>query len=334
MTDPDSSARARADIAREGSDAVAGIKVRRVVTSVIVAGVTLFVVVNLRPWTWFLDTTPTGGDMGAHVWAPAYLRDVLLGDLRLTGWSQDWYAGFPAFTFYMVIPSLLVVMVEASLDLPVSVFAYLAAAATAWAGARRLPAGWLDFVGRRWGNTGRGPVLVGAAATGVAVVAMVVLDRLDRHTIRLRIGPGFRFDDAAFDLFMASVVGPVAAGCLVWGWPRLRARGRWARLPATVVAITVVVLVTPIPYGVAFKLVAVAGLVALPVAAYLMARLGGLGFPVPALAAAATVPFVFDRTFNIYGGNLMSAMAGEFAYSLGLLATVLYVGVVSRCQFA
>ena len=61
-----------------------------------------------------------------------------------------------------------------------------------------------------------------------------------------------------------------------------------------------------------------------------MARLGGLDFPSPALAAAATVPFIFDRSFNIYGGNLMSTMAGEFAYSLGLLVTVLYMGVVAR----
>ena len=310
--------------------AVAGVWVRRVVSGVIVVGVSLFVVVNLRPWAWFLDTTPTGGDMGAHVWAPAYLRDVLLGDLRLTGWSQDWYAGFPAFTFYMVIPSLLVVMVEAGVGVPVSVFALLAAAAAAWAGARRLPAGWFDFVGRRWGVSGRGPVLAGAAAAGLAVVAMLVLDRLDRHTIRLRIGPGFRYDDTAFDLFMASVVGPVAAGCLVWGWPRLGDRARWARLPAAVLAVTAVVLAVPVPYGVAFKLVAVAGLVALPVAVWFMARLGGLGFPAPALAAAAVVLFVFDRSFNIYGGNLMSTMAGEFAYSLGLLVTVLYMGVVAR----
>ena len=314
----------------EGGTAVTGVRIRQVISGVVVAGVTLFVVVNLRPWAWFLDTTPTGGDMGAHVWAPAYLRDVLLGDLRLTGWSQDWYAGFPAFVFYMVIPSLLVVMVEAGLGLPVSVFAYLAAGAAAWVGARRLPAGWLDFVGRRWGVSGRGPVLVGAAAAGLALVAMGVLGRLDRYTVRLWVGPGFRYDDAAFDLFMASVVGPVVAGCLVWGWLGNRARGRWARLPATMLAVTAVVLAVSVPYGVAFKLVAVAGLVALPVAVYLMARLGGLGFPVPALTAAATVPFVFDRSFNIYGGNLMSTMAGEFAYSLGLLATVLYMGVVSR----
>ena len=324
-----------ADVAGEGGGVGAvmtggGVGVRRVVTGVVVVVVTLFVVVNLRPWAWFLDTTPTGGDMGAHVWAPDYLRDVLLGDLRLTGWSHDWYAGFPAFTFYMVIPSLLVVVVETGLGLPVSFFAYLAAAAAALLVSRRLPAGWIGFVGLRLGGSGRGPAMAGAAAVGLAVVAMGVLDRLDRHTVRLRVGPGFDYDDAAFDLFMASVVGPVAAGCLVWSWPRLRDRAGWARLPATAMAVAVAVLVTPVPYGVAFKLVAVAGLVALPAAVYLMARLGGLAFPGPALAAAAVVPFVFDRSFNIYGGNLMSTMAGEFAYSLGLLGTVVYMGVVSR----
>src|SRR5262245_39120621 len=39
------------------------------------------------------DTTPTGGDMGAHVWGPAFLRDHLLPNGQLSGWSMDWYAG-------------------------------------------------------------------------------------------------------------------------------------------------------------------------------------------------------------------------------------------------
>ncbi len=305
-------------------------RVSRIVTGVIVVAVMLFVVGNLRPWAWFLDTTPTGGDLGAHVWAPAYLRDVLLGDLRLTGWTQDWYAGFPAFTFYMVVPSLLVVMVEAGPGLPVSVFAHLAAAAAAWLGVRRLPAGRLGRFGRRLGGSNRRSAAAGAVAAVAAVGAMQVLHLFDRHVVRLRIGPGFRYDDAAFHLFMAAVVGPVAVGGLVWTWPRLRDRARWTRLPATAAAVTAAVLVTPVPYGVAFKLVAIAGVAALPVAAYLMARLGGLAFPGPALVAAGAVPFVFDQSFNIYGGNLMSTMSGEFAYSLGLLAAVLYMGVVAR----
>jgi hypothetical protein len=61
------------------------------------------------------DTTPTGGDMGAHVWGPAYLRDHLLPHLRLTGWTPDWYTGFPAYTYYMVLPSLAIVALDVGL---------------------------------------------------------------------------------------------------------------------------------------------------------------------------------------------------------------------------
>src|SRR3546814_4791912 len=50
--------------------------------------------------------------MGAHVWGPAFLRDNLLPELRLSGWTPDWYAGFPAYQFYMVIPSLLIVALD------------------------------------------------------------------------------------------------------------------------------------------------------------------------------------------------------------------------------
>src|SRR4030095_10192036 len=65
---------------------------------------------QLQPGLLIRNTTPAGGDMGAHVWAPAYLRDHLLPDLQLTGWTPDWYAGFPAYQFYMVVPSLFVVV--------------------------------------------------------------------------------------------------------------------------------------------------------------------------------------------------------------------------------
>ena len=63
----------------------------------------------------FLDTTPSGGDMGAHVWGPAYLRDNLLPQGRLSGWTPDWYAGFPAYQFYMVVPPLVIIAINAGL---------------------------------------------------------------------------------------------------------------------------------------------------------------------------------------------------------------------------
>ena len=81
----------------------------------VLCGVAVFAA--LSPDLILADTTATGGDMGAHVWGPAYLRDELLPNFRLTGWTPDWYAGFPAYTFYMVVPSLLIVWLDVGLPL-------------------------------------------------------------------------------------------------------------------------------------------------------------------------------------------------------------------------
>ena len=267
----------------------------------VVAVTVAFVVVNLRPWLWFDDTTPTGGDLGAHVWAPAYLRDVLIPELRLTGWTHDWYAGFPAFAFYMVIPSLLVVIVDVGLDLSVGVFAYLAVVLAA-CGLALLVAGRTRWVAaQRW-----------AVALGIAGAA----------------GAGKLFvGDDEVNRAIAALLLPAACGG--WAWHLLRARPRW-RAAAAVAAALLAVLVVPMPYGVSLKIVAIAGVVALPVAVWAMVRTAGVGLEGQALAAVATLLFLFDRSFNIYGGNLMSTMAGEFAYSLGLAVAVLFIGVAVR----
>lgn len=60
----------------------------------------------------FDDNTPTGGDFGAHVWGPAFLRDHLLPSLRFNGWSMDWYGGMPVYRFYMVLPAMAIVLVD------------------------------------------------------------------------------------------------------------------------------------------------------------------------------------------------------------------------------
>ncbi len=159
----------------------------------------VFTLAHLQPHLLVADTTPAGGDMGAHVWGPAYLRDHLLTHGRLTGWTPDWYAGFPAYQFYMVVPSLMILV--------------------------------LDLV---------------------------------------------------------------------------------------------------LPYGVAFKLITVSGVLTLPVAAWAFGRLSGLRFPGPALLAAASVPFLFDTGFTIYGGNIASTLAGEFAFSISLSVALVYLGVVAR----
>jgi hypothetical protein len=172
---------------------------KRVIDGLVLAVLVGFVFWQLRPDLLFANTTTAGGDTGAHVWGPAYLRDHLLPHGRLSGWTPDWYDGFPALTFYFPLPSLVIVVL-----------------------------GWL------------------------------------------------------------------------------------------------------MPYNVAFKLVTVAGVVSLPLAAYAFGRLSGMRFPGPILLSVATLPFLFDRGFTIYGGNIPSTLAGEFAFSISLSLALVFLGVLAR----
>jgi hypothetical protein len=85
---------------------------QRWVGFVAAASCALYVWFTLQPDLIFDSTTANGGDTGAHVWWPAYLRDHILPKWRLTGWAPDWYAGFPAGHFYFPLPSLLVVVLD------------------------------------------------------------------------------------------------------------------------------------------------------------------------------------------------------------------------------
>jgi len=85
---------------------------QRFSTILVVGGCIAALLATLHPSLILRNNTPTGGDMGAHVWAPAYLRDHLLTQFKLTGWSMDWYSGLPVYRFYMVIPALAILLVD------------------------------------------------------------------------------------------------------------------------------------------------------------------------------------------------------------------------------
>ena len=82
-----------------------------------------------------------------------------------------------------------------------------------------------------------------------------------------------------------------------------------------------------IPYDVAFKFITILGSVTLPVCAWACGRLFRLPRPVPTVLAALTLPFLFDYTFTIYGGNLFSTLAGEYAFSFSLSLALLFLGL-------
>ncbi len=219
-------------------------RLERWVTSVVVVACSVFVFWQLQPSLIFSDTTPTGGDMGAHVWGPAFLRDELLPNFRLTGWTPDWYSGFPAFHFYFVLPALAIVILDVGLNPFVSfpIVALLAGAI-----------GYFAFTGNR----------ARAVQLGIATAALAPL-------------------------------------------------------------------LISLPYNVAFKLVAVSGVVLFPVAAWALGHLSGLRFPGPAVLAVGSLAFAFDRSFNIYGGNIASTLAGEFAASISLALSLVALGFVIR----
>ena len=85
-------------------------RVVQYLTALVVVGGCIFAVLQVVHLDLvFTNNTPTGGDMGAHVMAPAYLRDHLLPHGQISGWSNYWYNGFPIYRYYMVIPALMIV---------------------------------------------------------------------------------------------------------------------------------------------------------------------------------------------------------------------------------
>ncbi len=169
------------------------------VPSVTIGVTALAILTVLNPWLRIDSTTPSGGVMGAHVLGPAFLRDVLIPEGRLMGWSNSWFAGFPAFYFYFPLPSIVIVL--------------------------------LDVV---------------------------------------------------------------------------------------------------LPYGVAFKVVSVLGLVGMAPAAFFLARSLGFSRSIASVAAAAMAPFVFMESYSIYGGNVASTLAGEFAYSWSFALGLVYLGLLMK----
>ena len=48
------------------------------------------------------------------------------------------------------------------------------------------------------------------------------------------------------------------------------------------------------------------------------------------MLAAATLPYMFGTEFSIYGGNIPSTLAGEFAFAWSLWFALVFLGLVMR----
>ena len=85
-----------------------------------------------------------------------------------------------------------------------------------------------------------------------------------------------------------------------------------------------------VSFPVAFKLGTVAGTFGLPIASLAALRWIGCPFPIPALGAILTLPFLLNAGNSMWGGNLPSTLAGEFSHSLSFVLLVLFMGALYR----
>ncbi len=98
----------------------------------VLALVALYTATALRfPWEpVFSDTILTGGDSGSWHQVLLHLRDGLLPQGRLFGWSQDNFFGYPDFQYYFIPPFLLALLLGSLF--PLSVGLKLATLAGTW----------------------------------------------------------------------------------------------------------------------------------------------------------------------------------------------------------
>jgi hypothetical protein len=94
-----------------------------------------------------------------------------------------------------------------------------------------------------------------------------------------------------------------------------------------------VVLLAPLlGFNVALKVVGITGLVVLPFAAYFLVRSMGVGRGTAGVASAAGGSLALMTSYELFGGNALSTLNGEFAYSLGLCFSLLYLGCALRAS--
>ncbi|MDM8524099.1 6-pyruvoyl-tetrahydropterin synthase-related protein [Desulfococcaceae bacterium HSG8] len=81
-----------------------------------------------------------------------------------------------------------------------------------------------------------------------------------------------------------------------------------------------------IPLQVAFKWGSLLGVFLLPLSIYIALRYMRCPFPGPAIGASFSLPFLFNSSNSMWGGNILSTLAGEFSYSLSLSLTIIFLG--------
>jgi hypothetical protein len=277
----------------------------RAVAWSVLGAVTVFVLYQLHASLVLRDTTPVAGDLGGHLHEPAFLRDHLLPRWRLSGWSQDWFTGYPSLTFYFPLTSLLAVALD--LLLPYNVAVKLVGASAVVA---------LPLCAYAFGRLG------GCDRTTSALFGALTLPLLLQPNL---FGAGGTLEASAGGEYSYGLA--LALGLVVLGLARAGQRtGRHRALTAGLLAATVLLHVVP-----AFVVVLGIGIAALLRPAWAAVR-----WAVSVLAVGAAlvgfwvVPFVLRTRFTA-GPEYPKAgpiLQWLFRWSMAPVYVVAVVGIV------
>ena len=86
----------------------------------------------------------------------------------------------------------------------------------------------------------------------------------------------------------------------------------------------------PIPLTIALKCVIVLGIFLLPLMTYFGLRAMDYRFPVPAIGASASLLFLFNESYTMFGGNILSTLTGEFCYMIAFSLFAYFIGSLYR----
>ena len=85
-----------------------------------------------------------------------------------------------------------------------------------------------------------------------------------------------------------------------------------------------------IPINIAFKIIMVIGLPALPLACFFACKRSGLKPQTALLAAILTIPFIFDSSNTMWGANIYSTLAGMISNSISFALFILTLSFISK----
>ncbi len=117
--------------------------------------------------------------------------------------------------------------------------------------------------------------------------------------------------------------GEVIGWCSNWfmGYPMFQ-----FYFPAVFVLGALLGYVPGIALPVAFKIITAIGVFMLPICAYICFKLMKFEFPIPLIAALFTLPHLFMENYSMWGGNIPSMLAGEFAFLFSLSLMLVFIG--------